>query len=68
MAIELIALRFDPDAVPPCWEFQLVDNGVRGAFYRTMRPGEESNPTRISLPDPEDSGVTHTLVMFRAAP
>lgn len=67
MAQELKSLRFDPDAVPPYWEFQLMEDGVPGAFYRTMKPGEESNPTRITLPDPENPELSHDLVMFRAA-
>ena len=67
MAQELIALRFDQDATPPRWEFQLVEDGVRGALYRTMRPGEENNPTKITLPDPEDPNVSHDLVMIRTA-
>jgi len=67
MAQELIAIKFDPDADPPSWEFQLVEDGIRGAFYRTMKSGEEANPTRISLPDPENPGVIHDLVMLRAS-
>lgn len=68
MAQELYALRFDPDAVPPCWEFQLMEDGIPGAFYRTMRPGEETDPTRIDLPDPENPEITHSLVILRQAP
>lgn len=68
MAQELIAIKFDPDTAPQNWEFQLVEDGVRGAFYRTMRLGEENNPTKITLPDPENASVSHDLVMFRAAP
>lgn len=65
MTRELIAIRFDPDATPQVWEFQLVEDGVRKDFYRTMKSGEENNPTRITLTDPEDPSVNHDLVLFR---
>ena len=68
MAIELYALRFDPGESPPLWEFRLITDGIPGAFYRTMKPGEEGNPTKITLPDPEDPNISHDLVLYRQAP
>jgi hypothetical protein len=67
MAQELKPIRLDPDSTPPSWEFQLIEDGVPGAFYRTMRPGEEANPTRITLPDPENPNISHDVILFRAA-
>ena len=68
MAQVLKALKYDPDATPPMWHFQLIEDDVPGAFYRTMKAGEESNPTLITLPDPEFPEVDHDLVLFAPAP
>lgn len=65
MAQSLRALRYDPDSNPPTWEFQLIEDGVPGAIYRTIRPGEENNPTRITIADPETPSVMHDLVVLR---
>jgi hypothetical protein len=68
MAQVLKALKYDPDATPPTWHFQLIEDGVPGGIYRTMKSGEEANPTLITLPDPEFPEVDHDLIQIGTVP
>ena len=68
MAQIIKAILFQPEATPPNWIFQLITDDVPGDWYRTMLPDDADDPSKITLPDPEDPSVTHDLVVCRLNP
>lgn len=63
MAKMLRPVAYVEEETPPMWTFQIIEDDVPGDYYRTMRPGQEGDPTRISLVDQD--GQAHDLVFYR---